>query len=258
MPWLETPATVLRYDVQGAGPDTLVLLHEMGGTLESWDELMPALTARYRVIRYDQRGAGLSEKPTAPFTMQDASADLIALLDGLGVTGPVDLCGIAVGGGICLLTAATYPDRVRAVVVASPVVKSPSAVATIEKADAMDVEGARYHIGDGLTRGYPSPLRDRDLARFESVRVRRTATGPWSITLRMLANVDITADMAKITAPVLVIAAIHDQIRPADDMVELAKSIPGAEVRRVETGHFAAVQTPDLLASEILAFLGRV
>ena len=48
--------------VSGSGKTTLVLVHEMGGTLDSWDQVMPALTNSRRVLRYDTRGAGLSAK----------------------------------------------------------------------------------------------------------------------------------------------------------------------------------------------------
>jgi pimeloyl-ACP methyl ester carboxylesterase len=63
---MEVNGTALRYDltadVTGASASTLVLIHEMGGTLESWDAALPLLAGRRRALRYDTRGAGLSQK----------------------------------------------------------------------------------------------------------------------------------------------------------------------------------------------------
>ncbi len=66
MNWIEVNGTSLRYEVTGAGPSTLVLIHEMGGTLDSWDQVLPALNASRRVVRYDTRGAGLSAGSVQP------------------------------------------------------------------------------------------------------------------------------------------------------------------------------------------------
>ena len=79
MDWIDINGTTLRYDIQGSGPATLVLIHEMGGTLESWDHVLPALRPGRRVVRHDWRGAGQSEKLGAPVTFHTMAADIAAL-----------------------------------------------------------------------------------------------------------------------------------------------------------------------------------
>ena len=69
MPWLDANGISIHYQLAGEGP-SLVLLHEMGGTLDSWDGLFSALGQRFRVLRYDQRGSGLSEKVRQPITTE--------------------------------------------------------------------------------------------------------------------------------------------------------------------------------------------
>ncbi len=90
--WAEVNGVSLRYAVSGRGPTPLVLIHEMGGSIESWDETLPLLEGRLRVIRYDQRGFGLSEKNTC-ITLPVMLADLEALLNHLGISEPVCLAG---------------------------------------------------------------------------------------------------------------------------------------------------------------------
>jgi 3-oxoadipate enol-lactonase len=120
MPWMDVNGVSLGYLDSGAGEIPLVLLHEMGGTLESWDYLVPLLPPHLRVLRLDLRGAGLSEKPVAPFTMEDLGQDVLALCDALGIRAPVVPMGCAVGGAVTLHLAARHPARVRAVIATSP------------------------------------------------------------------------------------------------------------------------------------------
>src|SRR6185295_8589220 len=97
MNFIEANGVSLRYAVEGAGKP-VVLIHEMGGTMESWGMVAPILAARRRVVRYDTRGAGFSEKIRGPLAIDTMTDDLIALLDGLDITGKVSLAGTAVGG----------------------------------------------------------------------------------------------------------------------------------------------------------------
>ncbi len=110
MDWIEVNGTSLRYDLTGSGDRTLVLVHEMGGTLESWDQVLPVLAPGRRILRYDTRGAGLSEKIRGPVTFDTMTDDLAALLAALGIAGKVALAGCAVGAGIALHFAARFPE----------------------------------------------------------------------------------------------------------------------------------------------------
>src|ERR1700753_259699 len=85
MDWIEVNGTSLRYDITGTGPSTLVLVHEMGGTLDSWEPTLGVLSNGRLIVRYDTRGAGLSEKIRQPVTWDVMVADLTALLDALGI-----------------------------------------------------------------------------------------------------------------------------------------------------------------------------
>ena len=119
--------TSLRYQLAGNGPRTIVLLHELGMSLESWDDIVGELSRDHRVLRYDLRGFGLSEKLRGAVTIEDEVDDLRALLDHLGMTEPVTLVGGALGGAIALRFAAAQPQRVAAVMALSPAGDVPAA-----------------------------------------------------------------------------------------------------------------------------------
>jgi 3-oxoadipate enol-lactonase len=243
MPWLEANGVALRYELLGDGPETLLLLHEMGGSLESWDFVLPLLLPRFRVLRYDQRGAGLSEKPPRRLTMADAGRDAI---------------GTEVGGAVALHLAATYRERVRAVIATSPATGVPEAAKQPlrDRADEIVREGLRVMVDPGLDQGYPPPLRG-DAARFAMTRAQRhgaSAEGQ-AATMRMLAGLDMEAELSGIRCPALILAGEHDLGRPPPRVAAVAEAIPGATFRVLPSGHFMAIQTPELLAAEVIGFL---
>jgi pimeloyl-ACP methyl ester carboxylesterase len=256
--WIDLGEAALRYELAGASGPLLLLLHEMGGSLESWDRVLPLLTPRCRVLRYDQRGAGLSERPRLPLTMPAQGNDAVALLDALGLHEPVVVVGMAVGGALALHLAAAHPGRVRGVVASSPAtgVADSARPALLARAEAMAQGGMRAVVDSGLESSYPVAMRT-DPAAFAEVRASRLCASPagQAATSRMLAALDMTADLASIACPTLILAAQHDLTRPPPRVKPVAEAIAGAEFRVVESGHFMAIQTPALMAAAILGFL---
>ena len=257
MDFIEVNGTALRYDLTGNGSSTLVLIHEMGGTLESWDLVLPMLSAKRRVLRYDTRGAGLSQKARGALDIDTMVDDLTALLDALGIEGKVTLAGIAVGGAIALHTAIRAPDRVAAVVVSSPAIgispdRRPAVLARVDK---MEREGLPAVI-DTLVSAYPTELRG-DAKRFAAFRARWLGSDPASFAAvyRMLAGMDLQPELARIACPALVIGGSLDRTRPPAMVEPVAKAIPGARYVVLETGHYAPVQTPELYAKTVGEFL---
>ena len=109
----------LRYALAGRGC-SVVLLHELGGTLNSWDGVAPQLAAHFRVLRYDQRGAGLSEKVRHEFTNDMLVEDFEALAAALALSPPYHFVTVAAAATQALRFAEKYPDRVSALVLCNP------------------------------------------------------------------------------------------------------------------------------------------
>ncbi len=261
MRFIDLDGAALRYELAGDQGPVLLLLHEMGGSLESWDFMVPMLTRTCRVLRYDQRGAGLSEKPRAPLVMADQGRDAVALMDAVGITAPVIVIGMAVGGALALHLAGAHPTRVRGAVVSSPAtgVEGAGRDALLARATEMETKGARAVVDTGLATSYPPAMRG-DAARFAHCRASRLAVDPagQAATARMLAGLDMRADLAAIRCPVLVLAAKHDLTRPPPRVKPVAEAIAGAEFREVESGHFMAIQTPELMAEAVLGFVATL
>jgi pimeloyl-ACP methyl ester carboxylesterase len=112
MNFFDADGTVLHHARAGQGRP-LVFVNSLGSDFRIWDDVLPALTPRAKVIRYDKRGHGLSD--LGPISMEGHVADLAALLDGLA-TGPAVVCGLSVGGQIALGLSAARPDLVRGLI----------------------------------------------------------------------------------------------------------------------------------------------
>lgn len=257
MPWIDAHSVSLRYALSGEGPRLLVLLHEMGGCLESWDEVTPLMDAQFRVLRYDMRGAGHSEKRRTAFGIDDLANDLTGLLDALHLTGPTLLAGCAVGAATALHVAAQSPGSVHGVVAMAPAtgLAPEKKAGTLELAAQFEAHGVRERILHRFDHSYP-PRYFADPAARARVRGRLLSNDPsaYAATYRMLCALDMEADFAKIHCPVLVLAGRHDATRPPQAVQQTAQAIPGARFGVIDSGHAMPILSPVLVAREMLDF----
>jgi 3-oxoadipate enol-lactonase len=258
MNWVEVNGTSLRYELSGSGPTTVVLIHEMGGTLDSWDQVLPALVNSRQVLRYDTRGAGLSEKIKGAVTWDQMADDIAALLDFLNIKGKVSLVGIAVGGAIAAHFAVKYPDRAAALVLHGPATGATPdrRQASLDRAAAVEAGGMRGVVEASVAASYPPVVRHSE-ENFREFRARWLANDPESFAAinRMLVAENIGHELSRIACPTLVTAGRHDSLRPPSQIEPMAKTIPGAEFLELNTGHFASIQTPGMMAQAIHYFL---
>ena len=258
MDWIDVNGAGLRYEISGEGPATLVLVHEMGGSLESWDQVLPLLRPGRRVLRYDWRGSGMSEKARGSLDFDLMAEDLAALLDAQGIVQKFAIVGCAVGAGISLRFTCRFPTRVGAVVAMAPAtgVSLDRREATLARIMRMEREGPRAVAEEGFAASYPPAVR-HNAEEFRKFRARWLGNdqNSYAMISRMLLETRMEEGFGKIACPTLVLAGKHDGARPPDAVAPVAKLIPGAEYRVVDSGHFMAVQTPLLIAETINNFL---
>jgi 3-oxoadipate enol-lactonase len=258
MQFIELNGVGLRFELSGSGERALVLVHEMGGSLESWDEVAPRFAQSRRVLRYDTRGAGLSQKVRGELGLDTMADDIAALLDHTKIAGKVALVGIAVGGAIALHFATRYPLRTSAVAVGSPAtgIAPERRAAALKRLAGIETSGMGFAVEESMRNGYAPELRG-DLKRFEQFRARWLGNDPasYAAVWRMLAGADMQRELAGLRCPVLVIGGSLDRVRPPKLAQAVADAIPGARYIELETGHYMSVQTPDLVFDRIDEFL---
>lgn len=258
MKWIEVNGVGLRYELAGSDVQTVLLVHELGGSLESWDATLPAFQKSFRTLRYDQRGFGQSEKTSGTLALADVVADIVAVLDALAITERCHVVGSALGAGIAAAFAARHPARVERLVVQSLVTQSSRTFRAqmIERANETERTGMRAQAQASLARSYPEVLRG-DRERFEQYRLRWIANDPQGFAAinRMLLDMDIDAELSTIKCPTLAIGCVHDPLRTPEMVKELATKIPGARYVQADSGHFMHVQSPELFAEIVVPFL---
>ena len=256
--WADIGDVVLRHQMVGQGAATLLLIHEMGGSLESWNRLLPLLAPQYRIVRLDLRGNGFSEAFRGTLTLPMLQQDIGALLDLLGIDGPIVPVGCAVGAAVALHLACAWPQRCPAVVALAPATGVPAErrAALLDRADLLEREGQRAIVQTGLDRGYPPVLRE-DAALYAATRAQRLSAPPSGVAamMRMLAGFDLQAPLAALRAPALLLAGVHDQDRPPAIVSQVAAIMQRPSFHEVDAGHFMAIQRPELIAEHIRNFL---
>lgn len=258
MNWIQSNGVSLRYDLREGGPRTVVLIHEMGGSLESWDPLWARL-AGHTLLRYDTRGAGLSEKITGQCSIDQHVDDLAGLLAGLGIDGPVALAGVAVGAAIAIRFAVRLPGKVSHLVAMAPAcgVAAEAREGVLARAQAIREQGMTVVVDPLLERTWPANLR-KPAEVFERFRHRWLGADPhgFAAVFSMLANMNLDADIATLPARTVLVGGEFDQLRPPAEIQRLAALAPGIETLSLRSGHFMPLQSPRTVAALLEGFIG--
>ena len=258
-----TPA-LLTHRLEGAGEPVLLL---NGGlmTLGAWEPLASALRPRHRVLRCDFRGQLLSPGP-APATLDGHAADVVALLDGLGL-GAAHVVGTSFGALVGVILAARWPERVRSLVLATATdrLRDPGeagrvyCAAAARQAAAGGDPAAAY---DALTSVAFSPAyRAAHAAELAARRAQmhllpRAWFGGAADLLDALVGLDLRPLLPAVACPTLVIAAELDGTFDVSQSQALTRGIQGARLEVVPgSGHALVVERPDALQALVEGFL---
>ncbi|MEV8473752.1 alpha/beta hydrolase [Streptomyces sp. NPDC051173] len=249
---LTAPVTGGTVWAEDSGGDTLplVLLHPGVGDSAFWDPILPRLTQRHRVIRYDVRGYGRSPKTTTAFSL---AGDLTAVLDHFGLDRVV-LAGSSMGGSAALNVALDSPARVAGLALVGSGVTgyeglfSRDLMARIEVlAKAGDMDGL---IALSL-RTWAAVGKDGDP---QAVALLRSAIPAWFSNHPHLTRDAPAFDrLGELRVPCVLALGEHDQPEVVRCNEEMAERIPGCRlVRLAESDHYPTLREPEKVADLIL------
>lgn len=248
--------TAIRHRLEGSGP-LLVLLHEMGGSLESWDAVAALLKADFTILRYDQRGSGASPRPQTAATLDDHLDDLETLLGNLDLPLPAFMAGVAAGAALAAGFALRRPADVRALTLCAPAlsVDPTRRQYLLDRADLVSRQGMAAIADVSLENSYP-PVMRRDAGAYEAYRARFLANDPvaYGDANRLLAFTDLEPQLAGLTMPCLVLSGRHDGMRPPTAGKAIAARIPAARFDTLDSGHLMPVQAGAALAQQLRGF----
>ena len=246
------------YRLEGAAARPVVVLaHSLGLDHTMWDPQIAALTARFRVLRYDLRGHGGSDATPGDYTVEQLGRDALALFDRLGLD-RVAWCGVSLGGMVGQWLGAHAGERISSLVLAntSPRIADP---AGMEARRRTVLEGGTRAIVDtAMARFFGDALVAANPPRIASARETFLATDPvgYAGCCAALRDFDGTALLSRIAAPTLVVSGDADVSMPWDTHgAVLAGAIPGAAAVRLATAHASNVALPRTFTRTLLEFL---
>ncbi|HEY6560203.1 MAG TPA: alpha/beta fold hydrolase [Polyangiaceae bacterium] len=256
----------IAYSSQGEGPETILLIAGLGCRAADWGQAFPGyLTERYRVVRFDNRGAGASSKPDDPFTLEDMAADAIAVLDAVQAA-RTHVVGVSMGGMIAQLLALDHPERCASLTLVSTNFGGRDVIAPTAEALAL-FRPPRGTTAEEITRlsmhvlTAPGFAQQHPEAVETMVRIAMAAPTPrraFGAQLQAILESDRSERVRHITVPTLVIHGDSDTLIPAGNGRALAERIPGARFELVEScGHMPMWERPERLGGLVLDFLAQ-
>lgn len=252
----------LAYVDQGAGP-VVVLVHGFPLDHSMWDAQIAALAGRHRVIAPDLRGFGRSQATGGVATMQQMADDIAGLLDALAIREPVSFCGLSMGGYVAWQFWARHGARLARLALCD----------TRAIADTPDAAAGRRKLADQVLSEGPAPVwqamreklfAPRTLAEQpeiaaaqERVTLATSAAGIAAALHGMAERPDMTARLAEIDLPTLVLVGEHDAISGPAEMRGIAESIRGARLAIIPAaGHMTPLENPAAVTQALAEFLG--
>jgi 3-oxoadipate enol-lactonase len=249
----------LRPALPGARGPALLLLNALGTTTVVWEALLDALAFRGPVLRFDQRGHGLSELGEVPYTIDVLAADARGLLDALGIESAV-VCGLSVGGLVAQQLAALAPERVRALILCGTAARIGTRQGWQDRIDQVPAGGLPALLDVVLARWFSPGFRAASPALVRGFRclLERAPEQGYLATLHALREADLTEQTRGLRLPTLVVSGQLDEATTPDDGRRLAASIPGARFELLEAAHLLPVERPRELARLIDGFMAEL
>lgn len=259
---VDLAGVVLEVEDHGEGVP-VVLLHGFPLSSETWRPIRPALERVARLITPDLRGFGGSDASEGDYDLDTLAADVLALLDRLGVEGFV-LGGHSMGGYVALRIAACQPARVRGLILVDTRAVADSAETAARRNASIDWI-RRRGSADFLADFVPNllgPATRKRARRFVDDLLLLAAEVPDHVLIGCLAGMrdrpDSTSLLPTLDVPALVVVGQDDTVTPPSGAEAMARALPRATLAVIpEAGHTPMVERPVTTAEVITTFLRR-
>lgn len=244
--------------VRDEGPrdgQVLMFSNSLGTDLRVWELMLRHLPDGYRIIRYDKRGHGLSDCPSAPYSMDQLVNDAETIADTLKLQSIIFI-GLSIGGLIGQGLASKRPDLIRALVLMDTAVKIGTAEMWQERIGVLQQSGLEGMTEAILDRWFVEPMRHnkKDLAPWRNMLIRTPLEG-YVGCCYAIGDADFRESTSLLQMPVMGIAGDKDAATPPL-VVEETASLCGGHFTLVEgAGHLPCVEQPAVTAKLIQEFI---
>jgi 3-oxoadipate enol-lactonase len=252
----------LHYEMTGSGPE-LLLIAGLGANRNSWAPVLPQLSERHTCITFDNRGAGRSDVPEGPYSIEQMSDDTAALVEHLGI-GPVPAIGWSMGGVILQSLLIDHPGSVsRAVLLSTLPSYSDVQHAWLDGLLALRAAGVDPVVlgAAGIPWAFtPLALASHPAAyaalRLGSEDPEPTSNAGFAAQAQAIRVFDRRTELHSVSVPTLVLVGAEDVLTPPSQAIEIAERIPGARLVVLPRGsHGMIIEFPGPALAVIEDFL---
>jgi pimeloyl-ACP methyl ester carboxylesterase len=253
----------LYFEVHGRGERAVLLIMGLGGDGHIWEPQVAPLAARRRVVVLDNRGMGRSDKPAAAYSIATLAADAIAVLDAADVA-RADLVGLSMGGMVAEELALTHGARVGKLALLATAARLDEGVRALISGPAFS---EAFAAGDQVAvykafgaQAYSAAFLEAEREWMRAWTRRALGYGVTAAGFRAQLDAalafDRRADLERVSAPTLVIAAGGDRLIPPHHADELARLIPGARLVTIDgADHVVNMERAGAVNDELLRWL---
>ena len=259
---IEAGDIVMAYELCGPDDAPIVCLNHCFATDHRfWDPHLPALRG-FRVLRFDTRGHGNSDKPPGDYTLRMLANDVIALLDALALE-RVHFCGVSLGGMIGQTLAIEHHERLASLALVNSTCEYSAEQRALwqERAERVLADGIQAVLPALMARWFTDDAAKRRIPGYDYVErtVARFPPASFAAVTHAMRALDTCDQLGQIVQPTLVVAAPDDPGVPVALSERLAARIPSAELHWLTPArHLASLEHIDMLNQLLRAFLLRV
>ncbi len=266
MPKLRVNGIDLYYETTGSG-EPLVLIAGLGYGLWMWHKMTSGLAEHFRVIAFDNRGAGQTDKPDGPYNVQMMAADTSGLMDALGLESAA-VIGHSMGGFIAQQLVLSRPDLVGKLILSATnfggprsIPVTPEAMAVIMDRSGDPVDVVRRGIGvasaPGFSEAHPEVVEELTTYRLGNPVPPAQYQAQVAVGLGLM-NEDACFEhrLKDVRASTLILFGEHDAVVPPANAELMAARLPNARIEVLpNVGHIFPIEGPEAAVATIVDFI---
>jgi 3-oxoadipate enol-lactonase len=261
MPQIDANGIAIRYQLEGPADAPVVLFsNSLGTRLEMWDPQMPALTQRFRALRYDSRGHGESAAPDGPYSIELLAEDAIGLLDALGIE-RVHFCGLSKGGMVGQMLGARHGERLLSLTLCSTACYMEPRQLWDERIKVANEQGMAALADAVVERWFTEAYRAEPSIVVERVRqmILDTPAQGYAACCAAIRDMDLRDLIGTIRLPTQIIVGADDPATPPAKAEEIHARIPGSKLEVMpDAAHLLNIEQDVAFDASLRAFLDHL
>lgn len=260
MPKIKIGDIQINYEIHGKG-EPLVMIRGYSSSLKMWLFQVPDFSKEFRVVLFDNRGAGETDKPDIPYSIRMFAEDTTGLMDALEIDS-AHILGISMGGMIAQEIALNYPKRVKKLVLCATTVgahgvnASPEIISKLVRDPNMsEEEFYRRMVPVIVAKDILENRKDLVEKVFQMYVENAAPEYANRHQIEAVMFFDSYDLIPRIKVPTLVLQGVDDVLIPPENARILAERIPNAKLVFIEGGHLYNMEYPEEFNREVINFL---